>query len=248
MNYKDIRTKFATLSGRYDLITATYEDNGADFFLNAGQKMLDRMQETGKSKAKSVTSISIGTYYKSWTNLRAVKEVWVGNSTELLSKLAKYTLSELREFYGEQLCDVDQGVPQYWAPAVIRPVPDNLASTGLSSYYDIGDLMLDDDHYTYNGIVWAPPVDQTMYLSVYGLWYSPTLSATLSGDKWTQTKSFWTEEHPDILLYAALYKLETFYRNTEGAKDWLNALTLDLSGIDKDLVEEDIDDVNQMEG
>lgn len=248
MNYKDIRTKFVQLSGRYDLITATYEDNGADFFLNAGQKMLDRLQETGKSKAKSVSQITAGTYFKALTNVRAIKEVWVGSTSEDLVRLEKYTLNEIRVAYGEELSGVTQGVPEYWAPAVFRPYPDSQAAAGWSGYYDIGDLILADGHYTYNGIVFMPPADQTLYLSIYGLFYSPTLTATLSGDTWTQTKSFWTEEHDDILLYAALYKLETFYRNTEGAKDWMNALGIDLGGLDKDLVEEEIDDVNQMEG
>ena len=54
MNYKDVRDKFVEISGRYDLITATNEDNGADFFLNAGQKYLDRFLDAGKAIARSL--------------------------------------------------------------------------------------------------------------------------------------------------------------------------------------------------
>jgi hypothetical protein len=42
--------------------------------------------------------------------------------------------------------------------------------------------------------------------------------------------------------------LEKFMRNTEGVKDWLGVIKAELQGIDFDMVEEDIADVNQMEG
>jgi hypothetical protein len=80
------------------------------------------------------------------------------------------------------------------------------------------------------------------------LYYSPTLSATLSGVTWTQTKSFWSEVYPSILLKAALYELEAFYRNSEGAKDWDNALRVDISGLDMDAADQESAEINQIGG
>jgi len=251
MGYKDLRWKFAQMSGRYDLVDpTTYEDAGADFFFNAGQKMLDRMQETSKSMARSVSLITAGTYFKALTNVRNIQEVWVGTTAEGLVQLEQKSLNTLRAYYEEQFADIDQGTPAYWAPACFRPYPDTQTAAAVSGYYDIGDLILDDGHYTYNGVVFTPPADTSYYLAIFGLFHSPTLTATMNAvtEVWTETTSYWLEEHPDLLLYAALYKLETFYRNTEGAKDWMNAMKTDLIGIDHDMADQVSANVNQMEG
>jgi hypothetical protein len=60
-------------------------------------------------------------------------------------------------------------------------------------------------------------------------------------------QNFWSVHYPDLLIQAANYSLESFYRNTEGAKDWKNVMTDTLQGIDYNLVEEDISGINQME-
>lgn len=248
MEYHDLRQKFVEMSGRYDLVNATWEDNGADFFINAGQRFLDRVSTYGKGAAKNVQPIAAGTIIVKSANLRAVNNVWAGNSTDGLVKLTKYSLSELKEYYETQLSSVTQGTPAYWAPAYLRPYPDTQTAAGWAGYYNIDDLVLDDAHYTYNGVIIAPPPDETYYISIEGKFYSPTLSATLAGGLWTQTKSYWTEVHPDILLEAALFKLETFYRNTEGAKDWKAGLTEDITGMDFDIVEESLRDSMEMDG
>lgn len=42
MDLEDIRDKFIELSGRDDLANDDGTDNGADYFINAGQKFLDK--------------------------------------------------------------------------------------------------------------------------------------------------------------------------------------------------------------
>jgi hypothetical protein len=244
MDYKDLRKKFVEMSGRYDLINANYTDNGADFFINAGQKHLDRMLDLGKAKARLTKELTAGTILVTTVGLRAIKEVWVSNSAGMY-ELAPNKIADLRYSYGKKLSEVTQGAPAIYAPAVLRPYPDTTVAATVAGFYDIEDLILytagtGAGHWTYNGIVVMPPPDSTYTISVWGLFYSPTLLATLAGATWTQTKSFWTEEHPETLLLAALYKLEVFYRNTEGAKDWKAAMTDDLMGMDHDFVEEDI--------
>ena len=252
MDYKDVRKKFVELSGRYDLVNPDWSDNGADFFLNAGQNYLDRMQNTGKMQAKNVQSIVAGTIQVYVAGLRAVKEVWVGTDDDGLTQLAKATLKYLRTYYEKQLGDIDQATPEWYAPAVFRPFSDVQTTTTLSGYYDIDDLILPTAgtpvHYTYSGIIIAPPPDETMYISILGLYYSPTLTATVAAGVWTQVKSFWTEVFPDMLIKAALLQLETFYRNTEGVKDWKGALIDDVTGMDKDAAEEEAADITEMGG
>lgn len=252
MDYYLVRKKFCELSGRYDLMDTSYNDNGADFFINAGQRFLDRMQDTGKMQAKNVQSVAAGTIKVYIPGLRAVKEVFAGNTTEGLIKLNRASLSYLRQYYEEQLGSVDQGTPTWYAPAIFRPFEEDETTTTWSGYYDIDDLIIPATttpvHYTYHGIIIAPPPDSTFYISIYGLYYSPELSAVYAASTWTQTKSFWSEVHPDMLIQAALYKLETFYRNTEGAKDWLGALKLDTDGMDKDMAYEESSEISEMGG
>jgi hypothetical protein len=250
MDYKDVRSKFVELSGRYDLVNDDLTDNGADFFINAGQKMLDRNSTVGKGSARNVQSVAAGTYIVKTIGLRSVKEVWAGNTASGLVQLAKAELLWLRSEYGEQFANVDQSSPAYYCPVSYRPYPDAQAAAGWAGYYDIGDLILDNGHYTYNGVLIVPPPNATYYVSIVGLFYSPTLSATLNASTgvWTQTKSFWTEVHPDTLLQAALMKLEQFYRNMEGVKDWKMGLDDDILGMDKDLADEESSDISEMGG
>lgn len=248
MEYKDVRKKFVELSGRYDLVNADWTDNGADFFLNSGQMFLDRQSSVSKGVAKLVRSVDAGTILIETPGLRAVKEVWIGTSSDGLFQLDKWSVSSIKGEYGEQLSSIDQGTPAYYAPCSFRPYADTATTLSLTGYYDIDDLVLDNTHYTYRGIVIAPPPDQTYYLSIIGLFYSPTLTATLTTGTWTQTKSYWTECFPDMLIKASLMQMEGFYRNTEGVKDFKYTLDMDLSGLDADEVEESIASINQMEG
>ncbi len=250
MDYKDIRTKFVELSGRYDLTTNTEEDSGADFFLNAGQKYLDRLMDTGKMNARYPVIVAAGTYIVKSVGIRAIREVWAGNADGKY-QLIPDTLQKLREEYSEEFSDVSQGTPAYYAPAVFRPYPDTLAS--VTGMYNVSDLLLYNavapaQHFNYNGIVIMPPPDGTYTIEILGLFYSPTLSATLAGVTWTQVKSFWTEVHPETLIAAALFKLEGFYRNTEGSKDFKATVMDDIVGLDHDAVEEELTGDMQMGG
>jgi hypothetical protein len=254
MDYKDVRKKFVTLSGRYDLVNPDWSDNGADFFMNAGQRFLDRLQSTGKMQAKHIQSVAAGTIKVYSTGLRVVNAVWVGTSTDGLIQLSKETLSGLREYYGEQLSSSDRGTPIYYAPAIFRPFTDALTSTTLASYYDADDLIFPTapattpTHFANTGVIIMPPPDKIYYVSIYGLFYSPDLSATVAAGVWTQTKSFWSEVYPETLIKAALMQVEMFYRNSEGVKDWESGVMKDISGFDKDAAEEEAVDISEMGG
>ncbi len=61
-------------------------------------------------------------------------------------------------------------------------------------------------------------------------------------------ENFWSYEHPDILIKAALYRLEVSYRNMAGAEDYLSSIMLDLRALDMKQVEADAAAVDEMEG
>ena len=66
-------------------------------------------------------------------------------------------------------------------------------------------------------------------MSVLGIFGELDLSA--DGDI-----NFWSSRYPLTLVFAAAYMLEVFYRNKEGANDWLMAIERSLSGIDNNAV------------
>lgn len=251
MDYKDIRKKFCELSGRYDLITNTDEDNGADFFLNVGQRYLDRLLDTGKMIARYPVILTAGQYIAKTIDIRAIKEVWVASSSLGKVRLTPISMSSLRTEYAGEYASQSQGTPSYYTPAVFRPFPDTLTST--TGMYDISDLLTYSagppaQHFNYNGVIIMPPPSETVTVSIWGLFFSPTLTATLSGSTWTQTKSYWTEVEYDALIAAGCYKLESFYRNTEGMKDWQNTIMDSIMGIYHDAAEEDTAADMQMRG
>ena len=60
-------------------------------------------------------------------------------------------------------------------------------------------------------------------------------------------KSYWSEVHPEVLIMATMRQIEVFNRNTQGVKDWDNAIEVATFGIGKDLVEEEIAEVTQIQ-
>jgi len=240
MNLKEIRALFELRSGRSDLVDEGGADTGADFYIQSGQRTLERLVETDKSWARKHAVLAIGDYYAIFKGCRAVKEVWISTS-EGRVQLTKVSQTEMRTLYYEDAPDeVDSGDTLEYCLVSLRTYPDGDNVT-IDYLYD---HQLEDDateDYEYKGIIFSPPTDKAAVLEVFGLFYSPTL--TLDADS-----NYWSVNHPEILLMAALYQLEVSYRNTEGAKDWMNAIVLETTGLEKDLVEEEIAGVTQIGG
>jgi len=240
MTLAEIRALFESRSGRSDLVKESGADDGADFFIQSGQRMLDRMVGMTQSFARSFKTLEIGDYYAIFKGCRAVKEVWISNS-DGRTELVKVSLSNMRTVYYDDAPDeITSGDPVNYCLISLRTYPD--ADNVIIDY--LYDHLLEDDateDYEYNGIIISPPPDEASQLEVFGLFYSPPLSSD-------SDTSYWTVNHPEILLMAALYHLEVSYRNTEGANDWLGAIGIQLAEIEKDWVEGDIVGVTQIEG
>ena len=240
MTLLEIRNLFIERSGREDLHDpATGNDNGANFFIQAGQRTLERLTEVNKSWARKFADVPIGGYYAIFKGCRAIKRVWISDSSGR-RKLEKLSIEEFRDLYSDSPDKVSVGTTLYYAPTPLRTYPDDV---NVVIDYLYGNKLTDSatEDYEYKGVIIAPPPDKASLLEVFGLFRSPTLEND-------NDENFWSVVHPEILLMAALYQLEVSYRNTEGAKDWMNPLMLELSNIEKDWVEESIAEVTQMEG
>ncbi|MCP3684329.1 MAG: hypothetical protein GY861_16750 [bacterium] len=241
MNLLQLRTKFIELSGRYDLIVdaVDFVDNGADFYINAGMNMLDRMVKVPESRAKLYYPLAVGNYSLTFQhNCRLITDVWV-NNTENRWKLEKVSLSELKAFYNEIAGDVDNGMPRYFALAELRALETTDKST-LGTFID-KTWAETDSNYDYRGIIIAPPPDKAYTVEVNGLFKQVELSSD-------SDENYWLLQEADLLLRAALYKLEVMSRGTENAKNWLSAIRDDVREINYDLIEEESHDIDQLEG
>ena len=243
MNLKELRTQFVKRNGRYDLVVdnVDWADNGADFYINAGQRYIDRLDTHHKSEGRNFQPAVSGSYYVTFPYCRAVQEVWMLDG-DAQKKLEKIDYDKLRGYYSDRQSQLSTGEPTYYFPAGIRLVPesDRLTVDELDSIVDWTHVIIDPS-YNYNAVMFYPPADGNYTIEIAGLFYSPELASD-------SDSSFFSTVHPEILLMAANRQLEIDYRNSTGVKDWELAIQGEILGLGKDLVEEHIADVDQMEG
>lgn len=242
MNLLQLRQQFRTTSGRFDLVNEDGSNIGANFYINAGQRHLDRLIEVQKSWGICYRFCNPNVYSIQFPYCRAIKEVWAATTTARW-KLEKRDLQELISNYFNKLpSGIDSGTPLYYSPTITRTVPETskIPSSEFESFVGYVDV-ISANHYAYNSVLISPPPNEKIAVEVKGLFYTGEL--TLDEDK-----SYWSEVHPDILIMAAMRHLEIVNRNTQGVNDWSNAILTEISGIGKDFIEEEIADINQIEG
>jgi hypothetical protein len=240
MNLLQVRTKFVQISGRYDLVvnTTAYADNGANFYINAGQKLLERLVDVPESIGNVYYELAANTYGLSWkTHTRSIQEVWIENGTER-SELTKVSLKQLKTEYYD-LATSETGRPMYYAVANLKGVETTKKDTLGTFIENVYAESVDSSEY--RGIVIVPPADQKYIVQIVGLFKQLILTSDTDSN-------FWSIEEPDLLLRAALYELESFSRGTENAKNWLSAIQTDVQLLEFDNVDELSVDKNQMEG
>ena len=238
MNLLQLRQQFRTLSGRHDLVDAAGADTGVDFFINAGQKHLDRLDETQKSWGICYRFCEPGHYHVSFPYCRAVKEVWAATITARW-QLEKKNLQDLiAEYFTKLPSGIDSGAVIYYSPTITRYIPENIVAADFEAFIGYVDVIT-ADHYNYNAIIISPPTEEKLMIEVKGLFYTPELIEDTD-------KSYWSEVHPNVLIMATLREIEIINRNTQGVNDWDNAIVAATTGIGKDLVEEMIAEVTQI--
>jgi hypothetical protein len=235
MNLGELHDEFEFLSGRYDL-----SDARKTFFINSGQRYLDRLDTIKHSTGKLFKVASVGSWYTTFEGCRAIQAVYVTDDEERW-KLEKKELGWLMLEYEDKIAEIDTGDAKYYATPILRTIPQDKSSITLSRF--VGEtVQVSHKHFGYNGVVWMPPTDAKLIVEVHGLFYSHKFG------KSDKDESEWSATYPDILLMAAFRAVEVFYRNTEGVNDWTKAINTEVSTLGMDLVEEDVAEVDQMEG
>lgn len=234
MNLLQLKRRFAGVSGRYDLLSEDPSET-IDFYINSGSEFLDKISETQKSYATHYRYLAQGGWNIQFPYCRAVKEIWVSDTIarwQLDPMALQYMLNELMS---ELTSGLTQGDPQYYAPLITRTV--GTPPVGIGSYIDT----IVSQGSLYNAVLILPPPDKQLLIEVKGLFSSDILVNDTD-------ENFWSTVYPSLLLKAALRELEVFSQNQDKVASWEKAITLELDGINKDMVEEDIAGVNEMDG
>lgn len=235
MDLLGVRTKAAKLSGRMDLVNpTTFADNGLDFFIQEGSRFLDRRLETKNSSASFFRDANIGDFHILLEDCRVVEEVYFYTADQRY-QLEKCSKEKLRSFFPSVLVSSEKGIPRYYYPANLRLggiTPDTPVTGFLSK------IELNADEF--NGLIFGP-LDTAGIFEISGKFYSSRLVEDLD-------ENYWTKNHPMLLVWATLYLLEISYRNSEGAKDWLGALTNSLVELEMDFIDETSNDLKQLGG
>ena len=164
MTLVDVRRIFIRdFTGRYDLIVegSDFANNGADFYINAGQRWLDRKVSHKKSPASIYTDVDIGGFYVIFTEARAVQEVWISNSIGdgARRELTRKTSQELRELFPLDYSGIGNSTPYYYTPVNVRSLPENSLEFTIDQ---IGDIVYSSSlgsDASFNAIIILPPTD-----------------------------------------------------------------------------------------
>jgi hypothetical protein len=234
MNLLQIRQKLVVLSGRQDLASTSPEsmdlcdiDAGADFFIQAASRALDREQENATTESWFEKSLAVGDYLVDLEDCRNISQVWYVNSDGEEVKLDWLLFEELRsEDYYPMLGSTTSGAPLNWSRYPRTRPP--------AQVYEGSELNV-------HSIIIMPPTDAAITVRVYGKFYSAKLVNNAD-------ENFWSYNHEDILIAASLREIEYFYRNSEGYKDFDLGVMKKLHGIDIDLASIDAADSMEMEG
>jgi len=240
MNLLEIRTQFAKLSGRYDLVNNDFTNNGADYFLKAGLKFLDRRVEFDKDFGLHFTQKSSASYFTEVASYRTIESVWYADSADGRYELEYMAPLEFQETYGtEPYYDGDSGDPKYWTMRITREIPDGTSPDVIGNYAT--EILADGTQVLKQGILVAPALTNAGQLELWGKF--DTAFPSLDTDT-----NYWFSKFEHIAINAGLFQLENSYRNTQGAKDYLAAIDIELAGIDKDTVEDDLRRAEVMNG
>jgi hypothetical protein len=237
MNLLQLKQQFKLFSGRYDLVDENPQV--VTDLINQGVRYLDRITHNQKSAGVHFTFLNVDDFHASFPYCRAVKEVWVASTTTRW-QLYKKPLQDILTSYLSNNDYINSGAPLYYAPTITRSIPEGADLTVFADYMKYIDVQTNID-YDYNAIVTVPPTDTKLLVDIRGLFYSKELVNDTD-------ENYWSVSHPYVLLYAALRELEIFNQNKTKTELWTIALANSVSEIEKDLVDEEISEIDQMSG
>lgn len=138
---------------------------------------------------------------------------------------------------------LDQGRPLYFCPAIIDLAPSQSEYTedDFESEYDWHEIQAPPVAKNVRGVLTFPPADKHYTLWIEGDFYSETLVDE-------DDTSYWSEVQPDLLVQAAVMRMEESLGNTTRRREIEAQILRDLHSIERDMVAEEIHGIKGIEG
>jgi len=235
MTLAEIRKEFVRASNRYDLVVngdlTANVDNGANTFINWGQRYLDITIQHPKQWRRYAKKLTIGDYQLPITGILSIKSVVIIDPNDARADITEcfYERAEFRKNVPELVAGWDSGIPTFWTLNYIDPHPSLQAGMGTAD--DQADVdVTPATMFGYDGVMFYPKADAAYTLEVS----ARTLSLAMTAD--TDT-SYWSIWYADLLVLAACYCFERFMKNDAGMRTWLNAMNLQAHAIDCNMVD-----------
>lgn len=237
----EARKRFILQSKRYDLIDSgdlsTNVDNGANYYINRGQWLLDLMSSRFNEDRRHQVSVAADTWFLEVPYLISVSELFVINS-EGRTRITKgkMPLGDFRQVHYKPVAEWDSGTPKYWSANTIQLSPSLLSATSGTFSTD-GVLEYDDvqftEDYTKSGLMWYPKTDVQLTIELYGRFLSPELANS-------DDVSYWTRMWPDLLSNAACLVLEAELRSRENVTFLMELISQQLNQLDDMKIENEL--------
>ena len=233
MTLSELIEEFKEATGRIDLSVAE-----ATKYLNRGCKFLDEITFKVQEDAMHFALISAETTgVVIHRTVRAIKSVWAYTDTERF-ELAYLPLGDMRKLYKDFTSS--SGIPTHYSPSPVRLV----ATNENNQQGDIPGVWADFpgsvDTVREAIMIWPRP-DIDYSLEILGNFYTESLSSET-------VENWWSVRHPELVIQAAIYRMDNNYRNTNGGKELLESLPLGAQTIYFDEIENESNRSSIMKG
>lgn len=141
MNLLDIRTRFIQENGRYDLVSdrTTFANDGADFFIRAGQRFLDSVIPNRKTLGRYITDISESQGSVLLENVRYIDSVWIKEDGEEREELERKAYSWILGNYGDDFGEKAKGLATFSGnPSDGDTITINTTTYTFGTDFDLG--------------------------------------------------------------------------------------------------------------
>lgn len=241
----DARTEFVKASRRYDLVVdaTTYTDNGADRYINNGIRILDRKIDHPKQFRSTFFQMAVGDNSVIPEYLMHPRNIWISDSGGRVNIINnRMSIDGYRKQYSKAVADQDSGTPIDWALYSAGLAPSQIGDTS-SDFTTAGYLGVENVHFqdaaigpdwNFNTILLGPKADAVYTVEIDGKYYSRPLTDN-------SDQNYWTVQHPELVVQAAIWILERNNRNAAGMRAAMEGINEEINTLDNEVVEWDFD-------
>lgn len=241
MKLVDLIDEFKEASGRIDLDDATITRH-----LNRGSRLLDRRSKREKTESRAHTALQPLSYIMTTDpDLRSIKQVWAA-TVDKRWQLGLIGLDQMREYYKTSPHNVSPGQVESYALTSVTLAPGGPvdgANPSSEFWPQWSEDLLFNNSSGYRGMILYPVPEEITVIEIIGNYYTASLRDELGYDI-----NWWSVNHSQLLIHAALITLDANYRNTGGAKDLYAFIDEELREIFYDDIEEDLYQPSAMGG